>query len=394
MHIHLDPVGGLAGDMFCAAILDAYPRLLEELLVAVRGLEPPEGIRVELDAAPGPLKGKRFSVSGSGTGGHGHRQYRDIVDLLGDSPLKEKVRVRAMDIFHHLAEAEGFVHGIEPEQVTFHEVGNWDSIVDIVGASFLLESVGVDSASTGPLPLGRGRVNTAHGALPIPAPATVRLLEGFEILDDGIPGERVTPTGAAILKSLQPWSRVPTAENRLQTAGTGFGTCKLEGIPNCLRVLFFARDESRTGSERVGVIEFEVDDQTPEDLGIALERLRRLEGVLSVNTIPRIGKRGRMTMGVEILTRTGYVDTVGEQCFRETTTIGLRWHEVRRLVLERRAVSVSEGGVPLEVKIVERGETTTAKVESRGLVGIPCAGERDRLRQRGVERALPPKKEV
>ncbi len=388
MHIHLDPVGGLAGDMFCAAMLDAYPRLFDELLAVLRGLDLPKSIQVELRDAHGHLKGKHFAVLGRVPGGNGHRLYRDIVRLLGDSPLDEKVRERALEVFRHLAEAEAFVHGMEPDAVTFHEVGNWDSIIDIVGAAYLLEAVGVDSASTSPLPMGRGRVETAHGLLPVPAPATARLLEGLELVDDGVSGERVTPTGAAILRSLEPRAAGLATGKRLQITGTGFGTRKLARIPNCLRVLFFAEGPSRAGSERVTVMEFEVDDQTPEDLAIALEHLRLLEGVLSINTIPRIGKQGRPTMGVEILVRPEYLASACARCFQETTTIGLRWHEAQRMVLNRHAVSVSEGGAPLEVKIVERGENTTAKVESRDLAGISCADARDRLRHRGAEQAL------
>ncbi len=388
MHIHLDPVGGLAGDMFCAAVLDAYPQLFDELLVVLRGLDLPTGIRVELQDAPGHLKGKQFTVPGRAPDADGHRLHRDIIRLLTDSPLDKRVRERALDIFSCLAEAEGGVHGVEPEMVTFHEVGNWDSIVDIVGAAFLLETVGVRSASTNPLPMGKGRVESAHGVLPVPAPATVRLLEGFDLIDDGVSGERVTPTGAAILRSLKPWGAGLATGKRLKTTGTGFGTRKLKGIPNCLRVLFFDRQPSQTGSERVSVIEFEVDDQTPEDLAIALDHLRRMEGVLSVTTIPCIGKRGRASMSVVILTWPEQVESVCGQCFRETTTIGLRWYEVQRRVLPRRSVSVSKAGGQLAVKVVERGDARTAKVESRDLTDVPGMLERQKLRRTGEELAL------
>ena len=139
---------------------------------------------------------------------------------------------RAIAIFAVLAEAEGRVHGIAPAEVSFHEVGAWDSIMDIVAAAALIEDIGAAGWSTTPVPLGSGRVRSAHGDLPVPTPATALLLEGLEVFDDGRPGERVTPTGAAILRHLMPGQGLPRRRLRLGRVGHGFGTKRFAGISN------------------------------------------------------------------------------------------------------------------------------------------------------------------
>ncbi len=201
VHLYINPHGGLAGDMFCAALLDARPDLLSPLQETLATLSLPSEIQIALDDAEGGLSGKRFIVRlpEKSQATHGHTYYRDIKALLENAPLPDGIKKRAQDIFLQLAEAEAYVHGVETDAVTFHEVGNWDSIIDIISASFLIHQLNITAAHTAPLPLGGGRIMTAHGLLPIPAPATARLLEGLPLVDDNIRGERVTPTGAAIL---------------------------------------------------------------------------------------------------------------------------------------------------------------------------------------------------
>jgi uncharacterized protein (DUF111 family) len=278
------------------------------------------------------------------------------------------------------------VHGVPLEAVEFHEVGDWDSIIDIVGAAYLLERLEVHSASCGPLPLGGGTVRTAHGELPVPAPATLQLLEGFAWHDDGLTGERVTPTGAAIASAL-PLAQV--SGGVLRATGVGFGTRQLGSKPNCLRVLCFdAAPVGTVGLERLLELAFEVDDQAPEDLAAALDRLRAAEGVLDLNSLALVGKAGRIAQGVRLLLRPEVLDKVVDRCLRETTTIGLRWHAVERLALPRRQVAVEIEGRRLEVKVVDRPGGATAKVESRSLAGVTDVSERARLRRLGEEAAL------
>jgi uncharacterized protein (TIGR00299 family) protein len=276
------------------------------------------------------------------------------------------VRDRAIAIFTGLAEAEAAVHGVAVDEVHFHELADWDSVADIVGAASLIEALGASSWSTGPLPLGRGRVVTRHGPLPVPAPATAHLLRGLAVHDDGIAGERVTPTGAAILRHLQPTAGLPAGPWRLLSTGHGFGTRVLSGISNVLRVVTYERVESGRSDERVAVIAFEIDDQSAEELAVGLEALRAAPGVLDVVQLPAFGKKGRLATQIQLLARPERLDAVIDRCFAETTTIGLRWRIETRAVLAREVVSVAAPDREVAVKVVTRpdgGRTAKAEVD-------------------------------
>ena len=205
------------------------------------------------------------------------------------------VKHHAVGIFSLLAEAEGKVHGITPDAVAFHEVGAANSIADIVGAAWLVAALDGPTWSVAPLPLGSGRVRSAHGMLPVPAPATALLLEGFATVDDGIAGERVTPTGAAILRWLDCADRPSRHPMRVGRSGYGFGTKTFPGLANCVRVLAFDLDQSlMTGHRELVVVSFEVDDQSAEDLAMGLDRVRGIDGVHDVLQMAALGKKGRM----------------------------------------------------------------------------------------------------
>jgi len=380
-HIHLDPVGGIAGDMFCAALLDAYPALLATVQTQLQAVEP--RIQIQLQADSGHLRGSRFIVQAPKEEGHGHRHYRDILVLL--KRLEMPARQRAEDIFRLLAQAEGFVHQVDPMEVAFHEVGNWDSIADIVSAAVLLAELGITQSSVGILPLGGGTIDTAHGKLPVPAPATAKLLEGFCVTDDGIMGERITPTGAAILRHLHPMACAPSAV--LANSGCGFGSRKLDGqTPNCLRVLFF--EPTSEFSESVVLISCEIDDQTPEDLALGLEHIRQMPDVLSVHTASYTGKQGRLSVHVEVLTTRDGQERVIEALFSETTTLGLRYQQIQRRCLAREQHQVAYRNRSLAVKSAQRGPTRTAKTELREVADIGSAAQRQRIRQAGEDAAL------
>lgn len=367
-HIRFEPIGGVAGDMLVGALLDAFPdawpAVSQAVEVATRG---------EAKATLEPwrdhtLAGKRFEVA-TAVARHEHRRLREIEALLGEAAISPAIRDHAAGIFRVLAEAEGRVHGIEPGEVTFHEVGALDSIADIVAAAALIDHLRGASYSISPLPLGSGRVETAHGTLPVPAPAVVELLRDFVVHDDGIAGERVTPTGAAILKYLAPTCEAPP-KGRLVGGGLGFGTRRLPRISNVLRVLVL---EPTAGSgdviwrsEQVALIAFEVDDQSPEDLALALDRLRAVEGVLDVLQAPVMMKKGRIGATVQVLATPESETRVIAACFDETTTIGLRHSLIERAVLPRRLTKQAENGPRL--KIVQRpGGRRTAKAESDDL---------------------------
>ncbi|MGE0718647.1 MAG: LarC family nickel insertion protein [Alphaproteobacteria bacterium] len=380
MHIHLDPVGGIAGDMFAAAMLDAWPEWREPLLTALGGLAVPKGVAATVEAfGDGVLCGTQFDVTApAAAGGHDHRSFRAIRRLLASSRLSPGVAARAEAIFAVLAEAEGRVHGIAPDDVTFHEVGAWDSIVDIVAAAFLIEGADAGSWSMAPLPVGSGRVATAHGELPVPAPAVALLLEGFAVFDDGRPGERVTPTGAAILRHLAPSAAAPRTPMRQGRVGHGFGTKRFPGISNVLRVRVL-EPVAAAHEDEIAVLRFEVDDQTPEDLAVGLDRLRAEAGVLDVLQAPAFGKKGRMTVQVQLLARAEAADAVADRCFAETTTLGLRMERVRRRILPR---AMAEEAGPVRVKIADLPDgRRTAKAE---MADVAAGG--DRVGRAGLRR--------
>jgi len=301
--------------------------------------------------------------------------------MLERAPLEPAVRQHAIAIFALVAQAEAKVHGKPVEDISFHELGEWDSIADIVGAAFLIQRLNA-SWSVSALPQGRGRVHTAHGFLPVPAPATVLLLRGFEFHDDGVAGERVTPTGAAILAYLQANRSRDRKASKLVRSGSGFGTRTLPGMSNVLRLLAFETTETVTETDQVAELVFEVDDQTPEDLAIGLDKLRAHPSVLDVVQAPVYGKKGRMAMRVQVLADPNDLDNVFNSCFAETTTLGIRYQVLQRHKLRRRHDSVEADGRQVRVKIAERPGGATVKAEADDLSKvIGDRHERERVRR-------------
>lgn len=360
--IHLDAVGGMAGDMFVAALLDAHPGEADGALAAIRAAGLPQSIALKtLPHRDHTLTGTLFAVAlPEESSGENHIPYRLLSARLIDSDLSTGTRDRAQDIFSRLATAEGAVHGVDASDVMFHEVGNWDSIADIVGAAHLIDARGDVNWSVSALPMGSGRVKTAHGELPLPAPAVVELLKGYALYDDGREGERITPTGAAILAHLAPVQGGVHGPETLAECGIGFGTKEFPGISNVLRLLEFESATTVFAEDRVAVLSFEIDDQSPEDLAVGLDNLRAFDGVLDVLQMPAFGKKGRIAAQIQILARENARESVIAACFSETTTLGLRWKVTRRAFLQREEVG--------DVKLVIRpGGQKTAKAEMDSL---------------------------
>ena len=403
MHIHLDPVGGIAGDMFIAAMLDAFPEFAAPMLAAIRCAGLPPAVDAEVQPFQDfALTGRRFIVTEpspasdaalvANAAEHNHRGFADIVAGLSASRLDLKVRERAIAIFRALAEVEGKIHGVATADVTFHELGGWDSIADIVGAAFLIEVCGATSWSIGALPKGSGTVKTAHGPLPVPSPATARLLEGFAWHDDGRPGERVTPTGAAIVRNLGCSPRLPVSAVRLMKSGYGFGTRRFIGMSNTLRAMVF--DDEPTQNlirEEISIVEFELDDQTAEDIALALTQIRAMTGVMDALQMPAYGKKGRLLTHIQILCEQAVLEKVFDACFRQTGTLGLRYHTSQRVILRREEINVAVAGETLQVKIAARPDGEfTAKLESDAVAQSHAVtrAQRDRLRRQAEEIAL------
>ncbi len=389
LHVHLDAVGGIAGDMFVAAMLQAFPDHVEPCLAAVRRLV---GKDAKIDVRHGNysgFSGAQFDVHLLRPADHGHRAWGDIRAMLHAGALDDDAAIHAAGIFQCLAEAEAKVHGVKPDDVHFHEVGAVDSIADIAAAGCLIAALGPVSWSVGALPLGGGTVDTQHGVMPVPAPATACLLEGFILADDGVPGERVTPTGAAILAHLAPEFEPRVPIGRMIASAMGFGTRILPGRPNALRALVFEKatlPETDNLQDQVGVIGFEIDDQTGEDLAVALDRLRLNANVLDALQIPAFGKKGRMIVSVQLLVRPEALDEIAAIVINETTTLGVRTRVDRRQIVRRREVTDGSG---VGVKIAERAGHRTAKAD---LDDIAARGEghdgREKLRQAAESAAL------
>ncbi len=392
-HVHLQPVGGIAGDMFVAAMLDALPGAEAGTLACVRRVVPEAEAAVALETARDcGLTGRRFRVEEkhSPAAAHDHVHWPALRRRIRQAGLPGAVARRALDIFARLAAAEARVHGVAPDEVAFHEVGAVDSLVDIVAAAALIEAAGACGWSCEPLPLGQGTVMTAHGRLPVPAPATTELLRGMPTVSDGLEGERVTPTGAAIVRHLEPAFLPPARPGRLAETGTGFGRRTLPGTPNMLRVLIFETEtaDARLDAGTVGLVEFEVDDQSPEDLAVALDRLRQQPAVRDVVQYPVTGKKGRLSIAVRLLTDPDAVQAVAAACLEETRTLGLRWNVVNRLTVPRRTVSVDGPGGTMQVKIAQRPGGTTAKAESDDVREIAGSHRRDEVRHAVEQKAL------
>ncbi|CAN7734338.1 LarC family nickel insertion protein [Phyllobacterium sp. LjRoot231] len=389
MELHLDLVGGIAGDMFVAAILDLRPDLEAGLTNALSYAPLLEGVSCKIVSHDdGILAGRRFLVERSGSDTtydhehHNHTAWRDIRAALSASSLDAETIRHAIGIFSLLADAEARVHGTAADAVEFHEVGAWDSIADIVATAYLIAQLNATRWTSSAAPLGSGRVRTAHGILPVPAPATALLLEGMPTIDDGIPGERVTPTGAAILRYLCKQETISPQPRQLVASGFGFGTRKLPGLSNCVRVLCFeSLAASVAGSDRVAVLEFEIDDQTGEDLAQGIDNLRAHNDVLDVIQMPVFGKKGRMMTGVRILARPDAVTQVAALAFDETTTIGIRHAIVDRMILPREIVETDAESGPMHVKLVKRPGGHTAKAEASDIGNTASAAERQRRRQ-------------
>ncbi|PRY20973.1 hypothetical protein CLV78_111128 [Aliiruegeria haliotis] len=402
--IHLDALGGVAGDMFAAALLDACPELWPEVEAQLAAMSLGSGHRIcPLPHTDGVLTGARFiveaehpdasrehshdgKVNGACRGSHGHghhahgdhshNSWRDIRRSLEQSPLNADVRDVAIAIFELLAEAEAKVHGVATEDVSFHEVGNLDSIADILAAATLVTALSPCRWTIGQLPRGRGLARTAHGYLPVPTPATMELLTGFVLFDDGETGERVTPTGAAILKFLNPSQDADPAALTLLGSGAGFGTRKLDRRSNILRACLYQNAETQVQADRVTVLRCEIDDQTGEDLATAIEHIRAEDGVIDVCQWPVFGKKGRMAAAVQVLAEPERADAICDAILDETTTLGVRRQILGRRLVAREMLDVD--GTP--VKMANRPSGPSAKAEADHLHDIRGVSNRQRQR--------------
>ncbi|MBE0615908.1 MAG: LarC family nickel insertion protein [Burkholderiales bacterium] len=375
-HIHLQPLGGIAGDMFVAAMLDAFPQLRERVFADIAAVIPGAlGAPRLSDVLRNGIAALHFCLDEKTSPepvAHRHQaherapvsDYAGIRKLIERASLSGSTASHALAILEILGRAESQIHRVALEDVHFHELAAWDSIMDVVAAGSVISALGVATWSVSALPLGSGQVRTQHGLLPVPAPATMRILETYPWRSDDVPGERVTPTGAAIVRYLIPPERLSKKpEGRLSAGGYGAGTKDFAELANVLRVMVF--DEAQQGQgdrTTVAVVQFDIDDMSGEEIGVAAERLRREQGVLDLLLVPAQGKKGRPVTMFHLLIDPAYLEACSRLVFLETSTIGLRWSMFDRIVLPRQMRSTADG---LSVKEVRRPDgSATSKIES------------------------------
>lgn len=348
---YFDCFAGASGDMVLASLLDAGLSL--EALKAALSALPVSGFRLEASRERrGALVGTRLRVLVDEP--QVPRRLADIEAVLRQSALSSVVQDRALEVFRRLAEAEGAVHGIPPEDVHFHEVGAVDAIVDIVGTVIALELLGIEEVYVSPLPLGGGLVRSDHGPLPVPAPATLQLLARAQApLRPALPneielGEMVTPTGAALLTTLGRFARPAF---RLVGLGHGVGARDPQQVPNVLRVWIGERDEAASG---LVLLETNIDDMNPELYGYVMERLFAA-GALDVWFTPIQMKKNRPGTMLSVLGRQEAEAALAEVLLSETSTLGLRVQPVTRHEAQRETFAFESSLGPAQVKVKRHG---------------------------------------
>jgi len=332
-HVHFQPVGGAAGDMILASLISAGAPS-QEIVAPLRNLDVAFDLTTESVEING-IGALRAAVSYPEE--HAHRTFADIRTIVEGAGLPERASSRAVEAFRRLAVAEGTVHRKNPEEVTFHEVGAVDSIVDVVGSCVALELIDAASISCGPLPMGNDIVETSHGPLPVPGPATLEVLVGSRVRWVDEPYETTTPTGAALMSALTGGvfsDAAPPME--LRAVGYGAGRARLENAPNLLRAVV---GELEGSAGDVELVEANVDDAPGEFLGAAVERLLA-GGALDAWLEPVVMKRGRAAHKVCALVDSGDRERLARLLMRETGTLGVRHHRVGRTVAERRTIEV------------------------------------------------------
>jgi len=346
---YLDCFSGISGDMFVGALIDAgFP--MDELKRALYTL-PLEGYSLEATREErNHLFGTRFKVEVSAAH-QPSRRFSDIRSLLLAGNLHPSVRDKSIAVFESIAEVEGKIHGCPAEEVHFHEVGAVDSIVDIVGAVLGMEYLGIGEAFASSLPLGSGFVETSHGRIPLPAPATVALLKGIPVFDSGLKEELVTPTGAALVKNLaRSFGSLPAMA--IEKVGYGVGSRKLPDRPNLLRILI-GQEQGKALEETVVILESNLDDANPEWLGFLMERLFEA-GALDVFFLPGYMKKNRPAVLVQVMGNPQQKDQLLDILFSESTTLGVRFQYTQRRILERSSSEMDSPWGRIRVKKVFR----------------------------------------
>jgi uncharacterized protein (TIGR00299 family) protein len=388
--LYFDCFSGISGDMTLGALLDAglpfddLKRALGSLALGGVELRAEKVLRTGVSATKfsvhetplNPEPGTQNPATNPAAKPHKHRHLPKIFSMIDGSSLSAEGRDRAKAMFQRLGEAEAAIHQMPVEKVHLHEVGALDSIIDIVGTVFAMEWAGADRIVCSPLNVGGGMVNSAHGVFPVPAPATVKILGAVPVYSGQVQKELVTPTGALIATSYAS-SYGPIPAMSVERVGYGAGDRDDPVTPNVLRVLIGEEtaalkacaspgSDAAPGSEvvqafrpavvtgdRVTVIECEIDDMNPQLFGLVMDRLYAA-GALEVFFVPVQMKKNRPGTLLTVVAPPALRTTMTDVVFRETTTIGLRYHDVDRECLERTLVPVETSIGTIRVKVASR----------------------------------------
>lgn len=347
-----DLIGGISGDMFVGALLDlGLP--LDALKSELKKI-PTLKYRLEVTKKTvHAIRATRFRVICAKN--EPERPWKQIRALIQQSALDPEVKEKGLNIFARLAETEGKIHGVPTEKVHFHEVGATDSIVDIMAAAIGCHKLKIDSFHFSRIPLGRGVTRARHGPLPIPGPATLELLKGLPVEWTQLNGETVTPTGAAIVASLgSSFGEQP--HMTIEKIGYGAGQKEFPDRPNLFR-LILGEDETRWKQEEMLVMETNIDDMNPEFYDYVLDRLFAA-GARDVFLSPIQMKKNRPGTLLRVIAEPSQREKFANILFRETSTIGIRYYPVNRMILKRASKKVKTRFGPVKVKIIEEPDGT------------------------------------
>ncbi|MFZ2653855.1 MAG: nickel pincer cofactor biosynthesis protein LarC [Victivallales bacterium] len=369
--LYIEPFSGAAGDMLAAALLGLgadCPKFWKEL----RSLPLEEKIEIRLNkVVRSGVSALHFDVSveerhsnDHDCGHHSHRTLADIEKIIrGASKLSSGVRKRAIGIFRKLAEAEAKVHGSNIRHVHFHEVGAADAIIDIVSTVLCLEILKVDKVFSSSIALGSGTVKTAHGILPVPAPATAEIIKGCPVHPGAVASELTTPTGAVLLKSIvDEWGAPPSGVIGKVSCGAGSKDFKIQ--PNVLRASIMSCPEPAVGKDRIAVLECNIDDMPGENFSYVCPELLRM-GALDYALIPVYMKKGRPGIILQVICKAEAVAKFADFMLKETSTLGVRFRMEERKILarEQREYETPWGIVGAKLAFDRKGRAVRCKPE-------------------------------
>lgn len=363
--IYLDPVGGIAGDMFLSALLDALnDRSIEnKMLRQLERLPIAHWQWKEENVRRGSFCGTKidFQAEEEAT----HRHLSDIIAMVKAADFPTAAEAKILETFDILAEAESKVHGVSKEEVHFHEVGAIDTILDICAVCYLLTEISVEKILCAPLPMGNGTLRCAHGEISLPAPAVAALLTGAKVKKSDICGETVTPTGIALLKAFScEFQAMPTME--ITAYGCGCGTRNSE-IPNLLRLYLGATEDPP--AKNLYRLECTIDDMTGEEMGYLWEKIDEA-GANHMHYTPIFMKKGRPAIQLTVLTEENKREEIEKIIFTHTTTLGLIRQPVERSILQRRLEKRSTPQGDVNYKIAEGYGIRKEKAEYEDLKKI------------------------